>query len=83
MKKLALIRGAEEAPTSWTLGMESGSGVVSTRTCWLNLGGIVSQLPPRVYRPGGTYLGCLAAILKGQWVVLSSSVVVRELLEDH
>lgn len=39
MKKLALIRGAEEAPTSWTLGMESGSGVVSTRTCWLNLAG--------------------------------------------
>jgi hypothetical protein len=37
MKKLALMRGAEEAPTSWTLGMESGSGVVSTRTCWLNL----------------------------------------------
>ena len=37
MKKLALIKGAEEAPHSVTGGTDSGSGVVSMRTCWLNL----------------------------------------------
>ena len=37
MKKLALIRGAEEAPISGTLGMFEGMGVVSMRTCWENL----------------------------------------------
>ena len=37
MKKDALSRGAEEAPTSATFGTESGSGVVSMRTDWLNL----------------------------------------------
>ena len=30
-------RGAEEAPTSWTGGIESGRGVVSRRICWLIL----------------------------------------------
>ena len=39
MKKLADNRGAEEAPTSVTFGTESGRGVVSRRTCWLNLWG--------------------------------------------
>ena len=38
MKKEALKRGAEEAPISLTWGMEDGRGVVSIRTCWLNLG---------------------------------------------
>ena len=37
MKKAALRRGADEEPISGTLGMESGSGVVSMRTFWLNL----------------------------------------------
>ena len=37
MKKEALRRGAEEEPISGTGGIEEGSGVVSTRTCWLNL----------------------------------------------
>ena len=38
MKKEALMRGAELEPISGTLGISSGSGVVSMRTCWLNLG---------------------------------------------
>lgn len=37
MKKDADIRGAELAPSSLTLGIESGSGVVSISCCWLNL----------------------------------------------
>lgn len=37
MKKEAESRGAEDEPTSETLGMSSGRGVVSMRTCWLNL----------------------------------------------
>lgn len=37
MKKDAESRGAEEAPISGTLGTESGRGVVSIRTAWLNL----------------------------------------------
>jgi hypothetical protein len=37
MKKLALIKGAEDAPISGTLGMLEGIGVVSMRTCWENL----------------------------------------------
>lgn len=39
MKKDALIKGAELEPISLTLGMSSGMGVVSMRTCWLKLGG--------------------------------------------
>ena len=37
MKYAALSRGADEDPISGTLGIESGSGVVSMRTFWLNL----------------------------------------------
>ena len=37
MKKLADSSGAELLPISSTLGMESGSGVVSTMVAWLNL----------------------------------------------
>lgn len=37
MKKDADIKGAELAPSSLTLGTESGRGVVSISTCWLNL----------------------------------------------
>lgn len=37
MKKEADRRGADVAPTSLTLGISSGRGVVSTRTCWLKL----------------------------------------------
>jgi hypothetical protein len=37
MKNEAESRGAELAPTSWTLGMLSGRGVVSISVCWLNL----------------------------------------------
>ena len=39
MKKLADSKGAEEEPISGTLGTESGRGVVSMRTDWLNLCG--------------------------------------------
>ena len=31
------MRGAEDVPISSTLGIEEGMGVVSMRTCWLNL----------------------------------------------
>ena len=37
MKYAALSNGAELAPSSATLGMLSGRGVVSMRTSWLNL----------------------------------------------
>ena len=37
MKYDADSRGAEEEPTSWTFGIESGRGVVSMRRCWLKL----------------------------------------------
>lgn len=37
MKKDAERSGADVAPISLTGGTESGSGVVSMRTCWLNL----------------------------------------------
>lgn len=37
MKNAALVKGAELAPISLTFGMSSGRGVVSMRTCWLNL----------------------------------------------
>ena len=37
MKNEALINGAELAPISFTFGISSGRGVVSMRTCWLNL----------------------------------------------
>ena len=37
MKKLALIKGAEEAPISGTGGMLEGMGVVSMSTCCENL----------------------------------------------
>lgn len=39
MKNDAERSGADVAPISLTGGTESGSGVVSMRTCWLNLGG--------------------------------------------
>lgn len=37
MKKLADRRGADEAPSSLTAGIESGRGVVSMRVDWLKL----------------------------------------------
>ena len=37
MKYEAESKGAEEAPTSGTGGMESGKGVVSNKTCWFIL----------------------------------------------
>lgn len=37
MKNEAESSGADVAPISLTGGTESGSGVVSMRTCWLNL----------------------------------------------
>jgi hypothetical protein len=54
MKNEALIRGAELEPTSWTLGMSSGRGVVSMRRCWLNLGSMLDVLVgfKREYSPG-------------------------------
>ena len=57
------MRGAEEAPTSWTLGMWSGIGVVSMRTCWLNLG---VMLVLKVYgnTPG---FAELALVLERTW----------------
>lgn len=46
MKKLAERRGADEAPTSFTGGIEAGSGVVSTRISWLKLFKSVVMLKP-------------------------------------
>lgn len=46
MKNDALSSGAEEAPSSGTAGMDSGSGVVSMRTSWENLGGSLVLCPP-------------------------------------
>ena len=37
MKKLALMSGADEEPSSATGGIEGGSGAVSMRTFWLKL----------------------------------------------
>ena len=37
MKNEADRSGAELEPISLTFGIESGSGVVSRRTCWLKL----------------------------------------------
>lgn len=45
IKKLALSSGADEAPSSGTAGMDSGRGVVSTRTDWENLGGVSLYCP--------------------------------------
>lgn len=42
MKKEADIRGAELAPSSLTLGIESGRGVVSKSCSWENLSRDVS-----------------------------------------
>jgi len=62
MKNEALRRGAEEAPISLTGGMDEGRGVVSMRTCWLNLGGGVSwELRELI---GGVYFGWRAAIVE-------------------
>jgi hypothetical protein len=46
MKNEALSSGAEEAPISLTGGMDAGRGVVSMRTCWLNLwgGGVLVRI---------------------------------------
>ena len=68
MKKEAESNGAELAPISCTLGMSSGSGVVSTRTCWLNLRGSLSEDEDGI-ELGGSYLGCLADIVGcvAQW----------------
>lgn len=43
MKKEAESRGAELVPSSLTLGIEAGSGVVSMRIAWVNLGQYVSS----------------------------------------
>ena len=37
MKYDALANGADVVPISSTFGISEGMGVVSTRTCWLNL----------------------------------------------
>lgn len=77
MKKEALSRGAEEEPISSTLGMESGRGVVSMRTCWLNLGRGVSV--ERWSSGEGhveVYRGCLpdmVAAVRVQWVWAAES----------
>lgn len=61
MKKEAESRGAELAPISETLGMSSGRGVVSMRTCWLNLENLsAGRCDITLY---DTHLGCLADIL--------------------
>lgn len=65
MKNEALKRGAEEAPISLTGGIESGRGVVSMRTFWLNLCHVRMRLTG-----GGVgmcreaYLGWRAAIVR-------------------
>jgi len=64
MKNEALSSGAEEAPISLTGGMDAGRGVVSMRTCWLNLwgGGVLA----RIWGGGGGEVdfGWRAAIVK-------------------
>ena len=65
MKKEAESRGAELAPISWTLGMSSGSGVVSMRTCWLNLGIWVRGRWAASVSLDSYHLGCLADMLCG------------------
>ena len=49
MKKAALRRGAELAPISSTLGIESGRGVVSIKTFWLKLGPLRSVIAASQY----------------------------------
>ena len=61
MKYAALSKGAELAPISGTLGMESGRGVVSRRTFWLNLWGVL-ECSAMGQREIG-YLGWRAAII--------------------
>ena len=72
MKNDAESKGAEEAPISETLGMESGRGVVSRRTAWLNLWEILSD-----YYVGGieeldTHRGCRVDIVTGSRAQLLS-----------
>ena len=55
-------------PISWTLGIESGRGVVSMRTCWLNLVSytFVSERRLTIWKVVGmrACLGSRAAILR-------------------
>ena len=44
MKKAALVSGAEVAPISRTLGMSSGTGAVSIKTCLLNLSSLADSV---------------------------------------
>jgi len=62
MKNEALRSGAEEAPISLTGGMEAGRGVVSMRTCWLNLWVVLAETWEG--GEGEMYLGWRAAIVE-------------------
>ncbi len=57
MKKLALSRGADEAPTSFTGGTESGRGVGSMRTDWLKLFELAVRMEVGFVGGGGRYRG--------------------------
>ena len=59
MKKAALSSGAELAPTSFTAGMCSGMGVVSTRTPCVNLRWLLA-IPS--FSNSGQGLGYLASL---------------------
>lgn len=82
MKKEALRRGAELAPSSLTLGMSSGRGVVSMRACWLNLGRQLAY-EARKSRQRRKYLGWRDDMvsLRCQWrAVCSQGELEMELL---
>lgn len=81
MKNEAERRGADEAPISSTLGMESGNGVVSMRTCWLKLFE-VRGMGDRSGEEGGRTLvpwlsgrhGGGGEVLVEQWEIWSAAV---------
>lgn len=50
MKNEALRSGAELAPSSLTLGMSSGRGVVSMRACWLKLRNVSARVLSEIRR---------------------------------
>lgn len=69
------MRGAELEPTSGTLGMSSGRGVVSMRRCWLNLANV------RFARRGqlDSVPGLSTRHVEGVLVVVCGLIVVLEL----
>lgn len=69
MKNEAERSGADVAPISLTGGIDSGRGVVSTRACWLNLGGRFGLAGSRVRGKGRGLerIGALAGVTENQF----------------